>query len=391
MAQPLRIEPDLQFIEELQAVGGESLKKCYQCATCSVVCPISPADDPYPRKEMIWAQWGLKDKLESDIDIWLCHNCSTCSEYCPRGAKPGDLMAAMRNRVYKKLTWLNFIGAWMSSPKYLPILIGIPAVFYFIIWSIRAAMLGTYFPLFEGRVIYGKLFPEMATIDPIFVPIVLFVALTFFMGIRKLFAGFSPQGTVVMVGEKPKSWLRAFAEAVGEILAHKKFDDCGNLTRNRKFGHMFIFYGFIMLFIVTSCIATGFWAGLILTGHPFPPLHTPLATGNPVKILGIIGALTLLSGLTIATARRRGLEEKKTSSSYYDWYLLGVIWAVALTGTLSMLLRWANVPYLAYPVYFIHLCSVFMLFFYLPWSKLGHLVYRTAAITYVKRMGRRPM
>ena len=32
--------------------------------------------------------------------------------------------------------------------------------------------------------------------------------------------------------------------------------------------------------------------------------------------------------------------------------------------------------------------AVFMLFAYLPWSKLGHLVYRTAAITYVRYKGR---
>ena len=116
MAQTVRIEPDVQFIRELQAVGGESLKKCYQCATCSVACPISPSGNPYPRKEMIWAQWGLKDKLMADPDIWLCHNCGGCSDLCPRGAKPADLMTAMRNMAYQRLAPLGSIGKWMSSP-----------------------------------------------------------------------------------------------------------------------------------------------------------------------------------------------------------------------------------------------------------------------------------
>jgi len=85
MSSPVRIQPDPSFVRELQASGGESVKKCYQCATCSVACPLSPSENPYPRKEMVWAQWGLKDKLMSDIDVWLCHNCGTCSDLCPRG------------------------------------------------------------------------------------------------------------------------------------------------------------------------------------------------------------------------------------------------------------------------------------------------------------------
>jgi quinone-modifying oxidoreductase subunit QmoC len=44
--------------------------------------------------------------------------------------------------------------------------------------------------------------------------------------------------------------------------------------------------------------------------------------------------------------------------------------------------------YFAYTVYYLHLVFVWMLFAYLPWSKLGHLCYRTAALLYVRMYGR---
>ena len=97
MTEKYLAQPDLDFIAQVKGLGGETLKKCYQCATCSVACPIAPDDSPFPRKEMIAASWGLKDKLIKNGDIWLCHQCGDCTDLCPRGAAPGDVLAAVRS------------------------------------------------------------------------------------------------------------------------------------------------------------------------------------------------------------------------------------------------------------------------------------------------------
>ena len=62
------VRPDTDLIRGVLASGGGDLKKCFQCATCSTVCELSPEDAPFPRKQMMEAQWGLKDRLLKEID-----------------------------------------------------------------------------------------------------------------------------------------------------------------------------------------------------------------------------------------------------------------------------------------------------------------------------------
>ena len=128
MANEIIVEPYLQFTKDLIKAGANDLKKCYQCATCSVACRISPDNSPYPRKEMIWAQWGLKDRLLNDPDVWLCHQCNDCSTLCPRGAYPADVLKAIRKMLIQKLSWPSFMGSLVGESSMAVLALGFPAL-----------------------------------------------------------------------------------------------------------------------------------------------------------------------------------------------------------------------------------------------------------------------
>jgi len=417
MSNTVKVQPDLKFVKELQAVGGDSLKKCYQCATCSVVCPLAPADNPYPRKEMVWAQWGLKDRLVNDIDIWLCHNCGTCSDLCPRGAKPGDMLSALRNMAYRNLAPLPIIGKWMSSSAGMLPLAAIPALIYGIIWVIMAGKVGSFLPKFEyvdhawkpaadGIIAFGGLFPGDFTIDPIFMVVFAFMVWGFYAGVRNMIKAFDAQPKTFIVGRKEAPGMcAALIDTVQyEILQHTQFNDCNDedsdeLDVKRASGHRYLMFAFIALLVVTGTVAAGHWGGWLMSALGMTGLgdilsaigHTPMPLWHPVKLLAFVGAGLGVYGLIALTKRRVNLDEAKQSSSWYDWYLITLIWTIFLTGIGALIFRLVGAAVLAYPVYYVHLIAVFMMLAYLPWSKLGHLVYRTVALSYAKKIGRIPM
>jgi nitrate reductase gamma subunit len=270
----------------------------------------------------------------------------------------------------------------------LPVIVGI-------VWMIRAAMVGSFFPVTEeGKIVYGNLFPGDFTIDPIFGLTALFVLICFAVGVRNLIEGFKSTVTdTFVIGYKKPTIKEAIIDAIKyEVLQHTRFKDCIDepADEERVKGHLLLFYGFVACFIVTSIVAVAHWGGKIV--HFLEPIgHTPMPLWSPVKILANVGAVLLLTGLTLLTRRRLNLERRKSRSNYYDWYLLGVIWAVTLTGIGSEVFRLAAVAPLAFFTYYLHLVSIFMLIAYLPWSKLGHLVYRTTALIYARYVGRLPI
>ncbi|MFH2219028.1 MAG: 4Fe-4S dicluster domain-containing protein [Pseudomonadota bacterium] len=286
MADDYLVEPDLGFINEVSSLGGRDLKKCFQCATCSVVCPISPDTRPFPRKEMIATGWGLKNRVINNSDIWLCHNCGDCTTRCPRGAAPGEVLAAVRayaGSEYVGVGPLKKLANAVNDPKMLPVLLAVPAVIFLVMGLIsNLAGLGWLNFSLHGDEIWQGRFINNYLVDIIMVPTFTFSIAVFALGLKNFVTG-----------------MHANALAEGK-------------------------------------------------------------TGK-----------------------------KDQTSMYKDWYLIGLVMALGLTGMLSQMFRLGGVAFLSYLIYFLHLVFVWSLFAYTPYSKLAHLIYRTVALGYNEWSGRK--
>ena len=82
--------------------GGEKIKDCIQCGTCSGSCPLSRYMDHSPRKLINMARAGFKDEVLQSVTIWLCASCYSCTSNCPRDIKVTDLMYTFRQRAIQE-------------------------------------------------------------------------------------------------------------------------------------------------------------------------------------------------------------------------------------------------------------------------------------------------
>jgi quinone-modifying oxidoreductase subunit QmoC len=378
MAEVALIQPDLEFKRHILGLGAHDLTACYQCGTCSVVCPLSTDADPFPRKEMVWVQWGLKDRLVSDPTVWLCHQCSVCNTYCPRDAKPADVMAALRDYSITHYAVPSFMGKAVSEAKYLPHLFAVPAILFLVV----LAWLGNLTSLPAGRIVFSKFMP-IIYIEAIFILAVGAAVATLVLGGLRYWKSMNESSLAWRDGSTPKG----FIPTLMDVFKHSRFRQCeedrvGTRETNKSHlhrTHLAIFYGFLGLVITTASVGIGIYVFGYLT--PWPLWH-------PVKILGNMSGVAVLIACAVFLYRRFKDREKAGKSTYSDWLFLGVLVLTTLTGFLSEVLRLADIPPLAYWVYFIHLVFVFFLLVYLPYSKFAHLVYRTVAMLYAARMGR---
>lgn len=91
------LDPNFKFLIATEP-GGENIKKCFSCGTCTAGCPVREVTDRYnPRKIIRMALLGMKKEVLSSQFIWLCSSCYTCFERCPQDVRIPELMNAIKN------------------------------------------------------------------------------------------------------------------------------------------------------------------------------------------------------------------------------------------------------------------------------------------------------
>lgn len=89
---------DSQFKYDVAAhPGGENIKLCFACGTCTAGCPVADVDNEFdPRKIIRQVLLGMRKEVLSSPVIWRCVQCYSCSAKCPQNVKFRDVMKALR-------------------------------------------------------------------------------------------------------------------------------------------------------------------------------------------------------------------------------------------------------------------------------------------------------
>lgn len=81
------------FVEEIAAIpGGEDVRLCIQCGTCTASCPNVKGMGHTPSQLIALARAGQRQEVLSSNTMWQCLSCYLCTVRCPRGIKLTELM-----------------------------------------------------------------------------------------------------------------------------------------------------------------------------------------------------------------------------------------------------------------------------------------------------------
>ena len=364
-----RVDPTL--LKELKEYGAIGAEKCFNCGTCTAMCPLTSDDYAFPRNMIRMVQIGNKEKLTQSLDPWLCYYCGDCSVTCPKGAEPGETMMAARRwltaqydksghgaRLYtsSKAAWKAIIGYAL-----------IPLILLVVFHVSRTLGLHNYGDIVTDRVDINAFAPTMW----VWAIVLIDFALLGGRLLRSVINMFQlTMGT--KSGREPiplSVYISEFKTFLTHILTQKRWLDCGE-DRSRWIKHLFLVTGYgTMLVLIVGLL---WW---FQTDNIYPIWH-------PQRWLGYYATIVLLytSGeALIGRIKKKG--EALKFSHHSDWLFPGFLFVGTLTGILLHTFRYAGWSWATYIMYTIHaMVLIAMLDTEVGIGKWMHVFYRPLAV-----------
>ena len=87
-----------EFLKEVESIpGGETIRSCIQCGTCSASCPFASWMDYTPRMTILLTKAGHRDTVLAANTMWICASCYLCTVRCPAGVEITNFMHALES------------------------------------------------------------------------------------------------------------------------------------------------------------------------------------------------------------------------------------------------------------------------------------------------------
>ena len=338
------------------AEARRQVEICNACRYCEGYCAVFPAIN----RERSFADGDLTQLAN------LCHNCRGCYYACQYTAPHEfDLnvpaaLADLRARSFEEFVWPSALGRlFQRSGVAIALLTTLGLA---VLWAAIRALPG------EGEGFYAYL--SHGAMVAIFLPAFLLPLLGVAVGLVRYWRH---------VGGGPFSLSASWTALVsagrsdnmgGGAAGGCNYEDEDRYSQARRLFHLAAMWGFLLCFASTS-------SGTIM--HYVLDWQAPYGPWTPPKLLGVPGGLLLAAGTAGLLWLKTRADPKLGAANRWggEAGFSVLLFVVAVTG---LALYWAGGTAAVPALLAIHLGSVLALFLLLPYSKMVHGFFRTAAL-----------
>jgi len=354
-------------MQETEALANarRDMEICNACRYCEGFCAVFPALEL--RREFTAGDLSYLANL--------CHGCRGCyyaCQYAPPhewGVNVPRSLAEVRAESYAEYAWPPGFGQVFQRNG---TLVSLVVALSIAVVLILAMLLNSQGSFFAARGVRPESF---YAVIPLWVMQVVGIAtfgyalVAMGMGVRNFWRDAGPRGSI---------GVRAAGIALWDVLILRNLGGGGNgcndnserFSMHRRYLHHAMFYGFMLCFAAT-CVGFIYHAFLRWPA-PYPFISLPVLLGTVGGVLLLIGTVGLF-GMKLVDDPMPSVRKLLGA----DVALLVLLAMAALTGLALLAVRQTGAMGLMLAV---HLGFILALFLVLPYSKMVHGVYRSAAL-----------